>query len=315
MGMVPDSPPPPLEPLVVARPRLSVASSRGRRGRFVRSVVYSVDLVSIAFRWAVGFAALAAVGLGATVAWEHMADSPRLQVRRIDTTGNHRTSDKEVLAYAGAQEGVAIMRLDLDAMALRLRQHPWIAKATIRRQLPDRLHIHIHEHQPVLLVSLGELYLANAQGQLFKRFEAQDKVDVPVVTGIDREGAAQHNDEVARRLRVAVQLAQTVAEQRDDFGRLEELHWDEDLGWNVMLQPDAASDMEALALRPGVRAQLGHSPSERLNRVASTLRVLADRHQVPDVIWADGDRTPDRVSVELLAERNAPATAAARVRP
>jgi cell division septal protein FtsQ len=280
----------------------------------VRSISYSAQIVSIVGRTLVGVAAAGIIGLALVTGWERMADSPRLQVRRIDAQGNHRTSDKEILAYAGAQQGAAIMRLDLDAMALRLRQHPWIAKATIRRQLPDRLHIHIKEHQPVLLVSLGDLYLANPQGQLFKRFEARDKVDVPVVTGIDREGAAKHNDEVAQRLRVAVQLAESIQEQRDDFGRLEELHWDEDLGWNIILQPDASTGADALVLRPGVRAQLGHNPAERLDRVASTLRVLNERHQVPDVIWADGDRTPDRVSVELLAERRASAAAAPAVR-
>lgn len=314
MGMVPDSPPPPLEPIVVARPRLSARGGR-RRARLSAGMTRGAGLAGQALRLGMGIAMVGGLGFCAAAGWERMADSPRLQLRRIDTIGNVRTGDKEVLAYAGAQHGMSIMRLDLDAMALRLRQHPWIAKATIMRQLPDRLHIHIHEHEPVLLVSLGQLYLANAQGQLFKRFEAQDQVDVPVVTGIDRDGAAQHNDEVSRRLKTAALLAHTIGEERDDFGRLEELHWDEDLGWNIILQPDAADNMDALSLRSGVRAQLGHNPSERLSRVAATLRVLAERHQVPDVIWADGDRTPDRVSVELLAERRTPKAAASGVHP
>jgi hypothetical protein len=241
-------------------------------------------------------------------------------VRRIDVHGEHRTTRPEVLAYAGAQLGAPILGLDLDAMALRLRHHPWIGRATLRRQLPDRLHIDVVEHEPALLVSLGELYLADAQGQLFKRFEAQDHVALPVVTGMDREGAIQHGELMAQRLRTALQLMREAAVQRDVLGRVEEVHFDEDLGWHVMLQPDAGAVGEVqpphgTALTHNVRAQLGHAPLAHLPRLARTLAALAERGRQPEVVWADGERTGERVPVELLAERGAAAAPAARGNP
>jgi hypothetical protein len=316
MSGMSEPPRPPLDPIAIPRPRLQPRTAMGRRAPMVRAGRSAALALRRLVPWSIGAMSLFAAVVAGQLVWDYAAHSPHLQVRRIDVQGGKRTSRQEIVAYAGAELHQSMLKLDLDAMSLRLRQHPWIGQATIRRQLPDRLHIEVHEHEPVLLVSLGDLYLANAQGQLFKRFESQDQVSLPVVTGMDREGAVSRSDDVGAKLRTALILADAVSAESDTLGRLEEMHYDDDLGWNLILQVDSKAfgrrgkDVPATAGQ-GIRAQLGHAPVEHLSRVVAALSVLSERGQAPEVIWADGDRTPDRVPVELFAERGAPAAAIA----
>lgn len=235
-------------------------------------------------------AAAAGAVWGGVHGWRRLVADPRLAVRQVEVLGTQRTQVAEVVAYADAPLGSPMLGLDIDAVALRVRQHPWIRRASVRRRFPERVTIEVQEHIPTLLVSLGELYLADEDGQLFKSFTAGDGLVLPVVTGLDRDEAARRLDITTERVREAIGLAAAVDNYPAELGALDELHWDDDLGWSVMVQGTGLAS---------VRIHLGRQPLGRLPMAMATLRVCADRHQSPAVVWADAVKNPDRVIVQL----------------
>jgi hypothetical protein len=296
-------------PLPHRPPRLApMAKRRNRRVKQGPSVALrAARAVWATVPYVIGVGMLCIVVIGTYVGWQELVKQPSLQVHAIEVRGLSRTRREEVIAYAGLKLGQPILALDLDAVAIKIRSHPWIQSATLRRQLPDRLSIEVVEHEPTLVVSLGELYVADTDGQLFKSFCAADGLVLPVLTGIDRDEATHHMDRVTEHIRGALALASGLENHRSDLGDLEELHWDDDLGWSVVL---------ALGQYRGasVRVHLGHEPLSRVSATMATLRILDERHQVPSVIWADGLKNPDRVQVQLASGAGAwmPVVAAPR---
>ena len=181
------------------------------------------------------------------------------------------------------------MATDLDAAALGLRRHPWVASAYIKRRLPDRIVVEVAEHTAEIIVCLGELYLANAEGKLFKRLSARDGLVLPVVTGIGREEAAARPDDTAALVRAAVELAHAIEREGKRLGRIEELHWDPDLGWSV-----ASSRGTAV-----LWTHLGLEPEGRVATATAALLALGGRRQEPQVLWVDGIKSAQRVWVRL----------------
>ena len=228
------------------------------------------------------------LGIGAVEGWRRISQSPYLRVRAIDVHGTHRATSAEIIAYTGVKLGQPILACDLDAMALNLRRHPWVRTASVRRRLPDRLVVEVAEHTPTMLVSLGDLYIADEDGQPFKIFSVADQLVLPVITGMEHDDATRRMPYVADRIRAGIGLAEAVQSRREIFGELEELHWDHDLGWSIVL-----------AGAPPLRIHLGQEPVDRLPRAARALQLVEDRHASAAVIWADGEKNQDRVQVQL----------------
>ena len=91
--------------------------------------------------------------------------------------------------------------------------------------LPDGVFIDVTEFTPGILVSMGNLYLANPEGRIFKRLSRTDSLDLPVVTALSlprmRRRKLQPNV-----LREAIALHEKIAEHESVMGRLEEIHYD-----------------------------------------------------------------------------------------
>ena len=243
---------------------------------------------------------LAAAGTGAAVGahrvWRLVEASERLQVKRIEVLGNARATYEEVLGYAGVRIGDAILALDLDAMALRLRRHPWIRRADVRRKLPDRIQVTLVEHEAAIIVSLGTLYLADATGNIFKRFSAADRLVLPVLTGIDAARAELETD-VAEDDQVVgdgIALSRSWERQASALGSVEEVHWDVDLGWSVVSRPPMARGAT-------VRFHLGRWDAARLALAEGVLARLTALGRQPEVIWAGFAKSAGRVHVRLAA--------------
>src|SRR4030042_2001295 len=71
----------------------------------------------------------------------------------------------------------------------RIRVNPWIRHVSVGREFPGRLVIVIQGRKPVALLEKGNaLYLLDNDGTPFKKLEAGEVNDLPVLTGLIRAG-------------------------------------------------------------------------------------------------------------------------------
>ncbi len=261
--------------------------TKRRNKRATPSEGVRLPVFRIVASWMAAVATLAGVVLGGRYGWELLAKSGTFAVRNIEVSGTVRALEPDILAYAGVKLGDAMLALDLDDIAMSLRRHPWIDSATVKRRLPDKVTIEVVEHDPMIIVALGseaagggvvDLYVANKRGELVKRQSSDDKLDVPVLTGLSREIAGRDVDGVHARVREATDVAHLVQSRVSALGRVDELHWDDALGWSVVTRVTGAHAMTT---------HLGRDPEQALGVAATALARLSALGAAPRVIWAD----------------------------
>jgi cell division protein FtsQ len=233
--------------------------------------------------------ALAATGLcaiGFHFAWQVASKSPQLQIRKASFRGLKRASEQELLKLAGLAAGQNLLALDLKAAERAMAAHPWINGVIAKRTFPDALEFEVTERTAQAVLSMGDLYAVDAQGVPFKKVQAQDELDLPLITGVDREGYLQDRPRWEQRIRTALQVA-ALYQQRfpGPALRLSELHLSP-LGLGLVVGPN------------GEQVQLGDSDfAEKLDRLQLVRRALASRSLVAEVIRLDDRKRPSRVAV------------------
>ena len=119
--------------------------------------------------------------------------------------------ESELIRRSGLVLGENLFRVDLPRVARAMESHPWVESALLTRRLPGTLVVNIEEHHPAALVQLGEksMYVLDEEGRLFKRAVPEDRLDLPVVTGLSREAWAERKPELQLRLFGALHLLDT----------------------------------------------------------------------------------------------------------
>src|SRR5438128_1049270 len=101
----------------------------------------------------IALAATGLAGLGAaTIA------SPWLRVRTVEVSGADHLSTAHVVRVSGVRTGQSLVLLRPGEIADRLEADPWIAEATVERDLPTTLRIAVRERSPVAAVRKGSGY-------------------------------------------------------------------------------------------------------------------------------------------------------------
>jgi cell division protein FtsQ len=124
--------------------------------------------------------------LGYTL-FQYFTQSSNLPLGEIKVVGSRHASEAELLNLAGVDFTTGLVNLDLKEVSRRLRQHPWVEKAKVKRDWSRKaLIIEVQERVPQALILLGDLYLIDRQGEVFKKAESRDRMDFPVLTGLRR---------------------------------------------------------------------------------------------------------------------------------
>ena len=227
------------------------------------------------------------------VAWgarRYVLSSPRFAVRTIEVEGHSRRSAAEVAKAAGVSVGKNIFGLDLEVAKAGVVADPWIVEASVTRKLPSTVHIAVVEREARALAAIGgELYLATADGDLFKKIEGDDPYDLPLVNGIQPEAVAKDRAgaslAVKRALDVVTDLERTGIAKRYP---IQEIFVDKDGSLVVTIGSN------------GVALHLGHAPFRgKVEQAARVLAEVAARKANASVIFLDNDAHPERVVVRM----------------
>ena len=258
---------------------------RNRRRRLVRPARLPGVVLTHAPRLLLAVAALVALGVGAVRLDAWARQSAAFALRSVQLVGAERATEAELLALGGVQPGINLWALDAVEVARAMAAHPWVSSVEVRRALPDTLQIRIEEHVPAALAVMGDLYVVDAEGVPFKRVSGADALDLPLITGVSREEAAQAPEETAARFRVALNLLAAWARIIQHPG-LSEVHLEEG-GLRAM-----DTDGQVVALASG-------APDDALARLVRVRTELHQRGLTAATIHLENRVRPTWVAVQL----------------
>jgi cell division protein FtsQ len=237
-----------------------------------------------------GIALVLSSALGvAWIARRHVMHSPRFAVTEIEVVGNERRSAEAIVAESGIRMDANVFALDLEEARARILADPWLSDAALARRLPGKIRVQVTERKPAAVVTLGDTWLATAAGEPFKRFEPGDPTDLPVISGLSAERAAEDREGTTQTIRRAIDLA---AEYEHGLlvrrAPLEEVHVEPNGSFTVVIG------------RSAVQLVLGTPPYRRkLDQAARVVAELERRGAKPDAIMLDNDARPERVVVRM----------------
>jgi cell division septal protein FtsQ len=222
--------------------------------------------------------ALAAAALGITglTAVHALRTTPLLAIREVEVRGTRHVAETAVRAAAAIEPGTNLLALDVEGLVRRVRAIPGIRRATVIRELPDRVTLVVEEREPYALVNMpgadGGLAWIDADGYLVTRERHPAVPALPILTGVEPPTGAT-DQPVSDRLYEGLALLRAL--QRVG-GRAERRLSEIDLdhpGGPVLFTTD------------GIQVWIGeHAWDERLARLDSVLGEIDEQGQAVESV-------------------------------
>ncbi len=267
------------------RRRVDVAKKTGELKAAAQThgpVVLKVLALAVAF---------VAIAYGANEGWRWATTTRTFALAEVKVSGQAEATDVELVRLGGVLLGQNLIAMDVKAMERAISTHPWVKSVKVTRRLPSRLTIEVVEHRAVALLSLGELYLVNEECTPFKRIKPGDAIDLPLVTGIDREAFAEKREEGLTSLHDAVALIESYA--AEPFAAQQPLS-------EVNLHPEGVTAVTV----DGQEIEFGEGDvTAKLGRLARVRKELHARSLVAEVIRLDNRARPSWVAVQIAAKK------------
>lgn len=121
-------------------------------------------------------------------AWLYFKNSDAMLIRHVTVIDcPKRLQSSQVIALAELPIHAKLFDIDLEAIEANLLRDPWLASASIHREFPDTLAIRVSDRQVVAILNTENgLYLLDAAAHIFKRLEASDPSDLPIISGFSK---------------------------------------------------------------------------------------------------------------------------------
>ena len=235
----------------------------------------------------IAMAVVVAAGFGMQQGLLWAQQSQKFAISKIHFTGLSKATEDELSRIAGLSLGQNLVKLDAFAAERAIAAHPWVKSVTVRRHLPAAVEIAIVEHQAVAMVSLADLYLLDKEGNPFKRLQPGDDLNLPLVTGVDRDDYVAHPDECRARLVRGLEAAA----QYDLTAKSADQH---------LSELRAGVDGVAIITNGGQEIRLGDGDvTLKLQHLARVRSELQSRSLTAELIRLDNRTRPDWVTVQL----------------
>ncbi len=145
--------------------------------------------------------------------------------------GCNEITEKDVLSSAGVSPGASLLTVNKEAIVKRISSNAWVKDVFVGREFPNRLVIWIRERTPVALIEKESiLYLIDNKGEIFKKLDAEEKADLPVLTGFF-SGNILNKELVGKSLALLSHLKGS--KEAADIGLVSEVHGNETFGFSL----------------------------------------------------------------------------------
>lgn len=281
--------------ITIASARMAFGRSKNRRkadtAQKKAAVKGAVTTHGPTFFRFVLFAAITAGAIfGGRYTYDWARTSPTFALKRVTFTGLQRASESDLLRLASLGAGQNLWNLDVSALERVMGSAPWVKSIEISRHFPDAVSVKVVEHEPEAIVALGDLYLLDSDGDPFKRVQAGDALDLPLVSGIDRDAYVKSQADSEARFKNALDVMRAYQESAAGKGtRLSEARIEND---EVVLVLSGS----------GQEIRMGDGDVEqKLARLEKVKAELKKRGLVADVIHLDNRLRAGWVTVKLSA--------------
>ncbi|MFL5319026.1 MAG: cell division protein FtsQ/DivIB [Myxococcaceae bacterium] len=235
-------------------------------------------------------AASAGAFFGGSYGYDWARTSPTFGIKRVTFTGLSHAAETDLLKLAGLGPGQNLVALDVAATEKAMQAHPWIKSVAISRHFPDSVSVKVVEHVPEAIVALGDLYLLDADGDPFKRVQAGDSLDLPLVSGIERDAYMKAPSESEQKFRGALEVVRA--------------YLDSAAGKGTSVSEARIENEEVVLVLSGngQEIRMGEGDvDQKLARLSQVKAELQKRGLVADVIHLDNRLRAGWVTVKLSA--------------
>jgi len=222
-------------------------------------------------------AVCAALGFGGWQLYRTVSATTLLRLETIEVSPLKKLTRGELLALAGVKPGDSMLGLKLPALVAQLSKNPWIERVQVRRYFPHTLSITLSERTPQAVANVGCLYYLDEKGVLFKSLVDGDRLDYPLITGVNEEDLTRDPAGTKEALKNALALIASLRAGKV-FGLedVSEIHYDKGYGFTLF------------TMQGGVPVKLGNDGfSDKLARLGGIYPELKPQMQALDYIDLD----------------------------
>jgi len=152
------------------------------------------------------------LGLSAKRIYHRLCQCDFFQITAVRIDGNRMTSKEQIAALSKIDIHSNLLAIDVVQVRSLLESHPWIARADVIRDWPNRLLIHLEEKNPVALLNRASgLFYLDSRGHIIAAASPAQELDFPVITGLENfpfnTAGAAHTPEVLQDVIDLLKLA------------------------------------------------------------------------------------------------------------
>ncbi|MGB9599832.1 MAG: cell division protein FtsQ/DivIB [Myxococcota bacterium] len=219
-----------------------------------------------------------ATGFGIKKIYHFVMTSDFFAVKRINVFGTRNSFVDDIVGLSGISIGDNIFSFSSTKTAEQIKSHPWVKKVLVRKHLPDGVSIEITEYRPVMFINFSQLYLVDENAVVFKRLEAGEIFDFPIISGISK-------DDYINRTEYFRQKILSIFEIENRFSKLfpqipiSEIVYEKD------------GDITIISARNSFEIRLGQNNYEKKFTILSTILSEVKRSDIsPEIVYLDINR-------------------------
>ncbi|HUN66044.1 MAG TPA: FtsQ-type POTRA domain-containing protein [Bacteroidota bacterium] len=107
-----------------------------------------------------------------------------LKIQRVVVSGAHLVAEADIASWAKVPLKSQLFGLNLGTIAANLLAQPFMKSVSVYRQIPDAVHIHVEEREPLASLNNGQIFFVDRDAVLLPAIHPAAKLDVPLINGI-----------------------------------------------------------------------------------------------------------------------------------